>query len=305
MSPDVSDLDIERDLAVPTSVPRKKRMMLTVLTGVSAGKVFALDDSDVFWFGRGLTVDLAFEDVGVSREHARLTRREDGRWVFEDLGSTNGSFVGGELVVVPVELRAGDRIQLGPTVLLRFAVVDDTEIELLRRLYESSTRDALTGLYNRQHFQERLLTEVAYAKRHSAELALLMLDIDRFRRINDEHGHLIGDLILRAVCTQIVRVVRTEDLVVRWGGEEIVVLARATRKNAAGRLADRIRGSIGGLAVHSAQVREPLSVTVSIGVAVQSELRPGASEDELVKLADQRLRQAKDAGRNRVVLETP
>ena len=193
----------EKTLSVPTSV-NADRATLTVLTGLNAGQILALDGLEHV-LGRGTDADLWLEDPAISRSHARVTRRPDGHFLVEDLGSTNGTFVSGRKVEGRMELQSGDRIQIGPTQMLRFAITDDAEEELQRRLYESSTRDSLTRAFNRKYLNERLLAEIAHARRHKTQLALLMLDLDRFKEVNDHYGHLAGDMVLRVVASHMLQ----------------------------------------------------------------------------------------------------
>lgn len=285
-------------LTVPAPGP-KDRATLTVLTGIVAGQVFALDGTEHV-IGRGTEADLWVEDGGVSRRHARIMCRSDGNYFIEDLASTNGTFVGTQRVTV-CEVRSGDRIQLGPNVVLRFAITDDAEEELQRRLYESSTRDALTRVYNRKYFNERLMAEVAYSRRHRVKLAVLLLDLDDFKAVNDDYGHLAGDLVLRIVSAQLQRLIRVEDLLARYGGEEFVILARSTGKTEAERLGERIRDAV---AAHEIVVDEHKHrVTLSIGVAALPDVAPDGGPLELLALADARLYRAKANGKNRVCAE--
>ncbi|HVH41144.1 MAG TPA: GGDEF domain-containing protein [Labilithrix sp.] len=275
----------------------KDRATLTVTAGINAGQVYALDGMEHV-IGRGTDADVWVEDGGVSRRHARITCQPDGRYFVEDLGSTNGTFIGSQRIQV-AEIRPGDRVQVGPHVTLRFQITDDAEEELQRRLYESSTRDALTRLYNRKYFTERLLAEVAYSRRHRVKLAVLLLDLDDFKATNDTYGHLAGDMVLRLVANQMSRVIRVEDLLARYGGEEFVILARTTGKTEAIRLGERIRDAIRELDI---PVAPELSIrgTVSIGVAALPDVEPEGGPNELLALADARLYRAKAEGKNRV-----
>ncbi len=278
----------------------KDRALLVLLTGIHAGQVHRLDERAPSVLGRSSDSDIIVDDAGVSRSHARLTKNAE-TWTFEDLGATNGSFVGGRRVRGSTELRPGDRIQLGPNVVFRFSVTDESEAELQQKLFDSSTRDGLTQLYNRRYFDERLVAEIAYARRHATPLCLIMMDVDRFKAINDSLGHLVGDSVLRAVAGEVVRVVRSEDVVARYGGEELVVLARATGHDAGARLAERIRAAIADLDVTPPPPASEVKVTISLGVAALDEVPKGAPDSALLDLADERLYAAKEAGRNRIV----
>jgi len=286
----------ETDVIAAAAAAARDRPTLTVMTGLDAGRVLPLDGTEHV-IGRGHEADIRLEDAAVSREHARVVREPDGTFVLVDLESTNGTFVSG-VRIDRRRLVPGDRIQLGPDLVLSFSLSDESEQALQRRLYESSTRDLLTGAFNRTHLFERLAAEVAFAHRHESPLALLMLDLDWFKRINDTHGHLAGDTVLRAVAVQVSRLIRAEDVFARYGGEEFVVLARATPHADAARLAERIREAVGELRLETSGA--DLAVTVSIGVASVAELGPDAGAAELVALGDQRLYRAKEAGRNRV-----
>ena len=236
------------------------------------------------------------EDASISRKHARVLRRE-GRFCLEDLRSTNGTFVSGKKVE-KVELSSGDRIQVGPKVTLRFAITDEAEEALQRQLYESSTRDPLTRAFNRKYLMERLAGEIAHARRHKTSLAVLLFDIDQFKQTNDTHGHLVGDAVLRGIADQVHPLIRLEDVFARFGGEEFVILIRATGAQDAPRLAERLRAAIEKMTIRAEAVF--VSVTVSVGVASLSELGTDAAGRDLVAKADERLYRAKDAGRNRV-----
>jgi diguanylate cyclase (GGDEF)-like protein len=182
---------------------------------------------------------------------------------------------------------------------LRFAITDDDEEHLLRGLYESSVRDPLTGAFNRKHFSERLASEIAYAVRHRTELALLMLDLDHFKSVNDDFGHLAGDKVLRSVSGLVNRTIRIEDVFCRYGGEEFSVIARGIDAKGAVAMAERIRSIVEtARVVHQDQW---IPVTVSVGVSTLLCCAGNNTGDQLISIADQRLYLAKLQGRNRVV----
>jgi len=293
--PAIDELVTEKALSVPRPAVRD-RAHLTVLTGPSAGEVLALA-RDVTTIGRDETADVRVEDLAVSRLHVRLTREPSGEITLEDLGSTNGTFVGVEPITRRV-LRSGEQIQLGPNVLYRFALTDETEERLQRQLFESSIRDPLTRAFNRKYLSERLAAEVAHAHRHSAKLALLMLDLDDFKATNDRFGHLAGDAALRQVADAVQALIRIEDVFARYGGEEFVVLTRGDGVQNAAHLAERLRRAIADTKVVVDGGIIP--VTVSIGVADLDELPRSASGRDLIDRADRRLYRAKALGRNRV-----
>jgi diguanylate cyclase (GGDEF)-like protein len=191
-------------------------------------------------------------------------------------------------------------VQLGPVVVLRFAVVDGHERALAYQLYEGSTRDALTRTYNRRYMNERLAEEIAYARRHSTRLSLMMLDLDHFKRINDRHGHGVGDVVLRIAAAQLQRIIRKEDVLARYGGEEFLVLLRGIEHTNVGILAERLRRSVESLSIPCES--GSLRITVSVGVASLHECDGNAPLEAVVQLADERLYRAKSEGRNRVCL---
>jgi diguanylate cyclase (GGDEF)-like protein len=290
---------VQTEKAMPVAPTRgRERATLTVMTGISAGLVVSIDEHGLT-AGRGLDTGLVLDDPAISRRHASFEPATGGGYLVRDLSSTNGTFVGGQRVDESA-IASGDRVQLGPNVLLRFAITDETEESLLRRLYESSTRDALTGAFNRKYFFDRLKTELAYANRHKTALAVLVIDVDHFKHTNDVHGHMAGDHVLRGIALRLGTVVRREDIVARIGGEELAVLARGGSALDATRLAERLRSAVETLQVPIGE--RVLAVTVSIGVARLDEC-PSGRDEEMFALADTRLYEAKRAGRNRVVAQ--
>lgn len=154
--------------------------------------------------------------------------------------------------------------------------------------------DELTGLHNRRSFKDIFALTASSARRHYHPLSLIIIDLDHFKTVNDTFGHNAGDLVLKEYADSIMEMVRDEDLVVRWGGEEFIVLLSHTACEAAAALAERIRSCF----EQKTSGTVPLAITASFGVA---QLRNGEHEETLIKRADDALYRAKHEGRNRVV----
>ncbi len=178
------------------------------------------------------------------------------------------------------------------------------DVRYLARLEHEGITDALTGLYNRRYLDRRLEEEFARAQRHALPLAILLLDIDHFKRINDTYGHPVGDQVLSALGRLTLKTLRTSDIAARYGGEEFLVIAFSTSADAAAALAERWRQWVESHALALAGATSPeqaIRVTASVGVAA---LGPEVdSVRKLVERADQALYRAKQAGRNRVVVD--
>lgn len=170
------------------------------------------------------------------------------------------------------------------------------------RLFETATFDGLTGLWRRETVLEQLEREWQRAQRYQRPLAVGMADVDFFKPINDQYGHLVGDAVLKAVASLLAKGLRSSDLVGRYGGEEFLLVFPETDVQGAKRVAEKLRQGVEELVVRlddGAQLR----TTVSIGVAAYDPKTFGNPSDlvELIKLADAQLLQAKELGRNRVV----
>lgn len=172
------------------------------------------------------------------------------------------------------------------------------------RLREMATVDDLTKLHNRRYFIETLEVELRKLSRGSGRegLSLLILDLDHFKRINDAHGHVLGDQLLVAVADRIRRKLRSIDTVARYGGEEFAVIMPATNLEGAYVVASRIHSEIGSTCFEIEG--QKLKVTVSIGIAHVTDLTryDESISRELIRQADSALYTAKEAGRNRVMI---
>lgn len=175
---------------------------------------------------------------------------------------------------------------------------------LLRRLFESqrklmdlATRDELTGLGNRRYFMQRGEEALRLAARHGRPLSLLMIDLDKFKQVNDRFGHAAGDDVLKFLAVNLALHSRSTDTCGRIGGEEFAIVLPETALPEALASAERIREAVARTPVPTDQSAEPISITVSIGAAM---LAPGQSLDALLEEADRALYEAKGSGRNRV-----
>ncbi len=172
--------------------------------------------------------------------------------------------------------------------------------QLAGRLQEESIRDGLTKVYNRRYLDERLPIEMAFARRHGAELSVIMLDVDHFKTINDLHGHSAGDEVLTSIAAQMRGSMRSEDMIARFGGEEFTIVLRTTNLAGAHLVAERLRRLIAARPVRLPGRPTPTPITISAGCASLAETR-AAGQGPLLAAADRRMYAAKQAGRNRVV----
>ncbi|MEC5160194.1 MULTISPECIES: GGDEF domain-containing protein [unclassified Janthinobacterium] len=213
-----------------------------------------------------------------------LTSRTETAFIVEAMTAGADDFVSKPFHVeeLEVRVRAGKRI-----------------CELEQQLRLRASHDALTGIYNRGAIIDLLQKALARQRRERAGIALVFADLDHFKRINDEHGHLAGDAVLCEVSRRMARMLRPYDSLGRYGGEELMVVLPACGDDGALEVAERIRKAVCGAPV--ATDFGALPVSVSIGVAV---LAPGADAtlNQLIQCADQALYAAKNGGRNRVVL---
>jgi two-component system cell cycle response regulator len=273
----------------------KDRHLLIRARGAQLGHVTLLGPA-AHRIGRATECEIWLSDDGVSRRHATIVP-SDGGYLLEDLGSANGTFVAGQKVESAV-LRDGDLIQFGPQAVFRYSIADESQEQLLRQLYEASVTDALTGANNREAFDGQLRMELSYARRHSTDCALVLFDVDHFKRVNDTYGHPVGDEVLVEIAKATRRLVRNEDVFARYGGEEFALILRGIGLEGARVVGERLRERIASLSI--ATDRAPLSVTVSVGCSSVGST-PDATAESLIQTADRRLYIAKRGGRNRVV----
>ena len=250
--------------------------------------------------GRSAENTFQLHDATVSRRHAVISIDAAGKAWIMDLGSTNGTFVDGERVPLqtPVRIKDGSRIQLGSSTLLKYLKLDPCEEGFQREMYERSVRDNLTGLYNRGYFLGQIGPLAQINCMCEMGLAVILVDIDHFKRINDSYGHDVGDQVLREVADVLRSSTRPEDLVARYGGEEFVLALPSSSLEQAIERAEKIRTQLSSRHLESTGSCVP--VTASLGVSFAPSPR-GDDLTNLISAADEALYEAKHAGRNRVV----
>jgi two-component system, cell cycle response regulator len=258
------------------------------------GKFLELTDS-LLVVGRDQSCGLELPDDSVSRNHASL-EFVGGNYVLADLGSTNGTYVN-DVRIESQQLNPGDRLRFGNQI-FKFLSADRIEAEYHETIYGIVTTDGLTQTYSKRYLLEVVERELLRAQRTHRPLSVLMLDIDRFKQINDTFGHLAGDEVLVEVCRRAKAQLRREEVFARFGGEEFALVMTDTPLSAAHEVAERLRQAVAERPVQTEQGAVP--VTVSIGVA-----RTGGEEPltaiEFLDRVDRQLYAAKQGGRNRVV----
>ena len=272
------------------------RPVITVISGLQVGKTTVLNSPRTI-IGRDAEAELSLIDTGISRQHAALQLQTDGKVIIEDLESTNGVHLNGKQVTHAV-LETGDKLQLGPETVLKFGMEDPDEVEARVQQYERSIRDDLTGIYNRRYFTVTLERELSYIRRRDTISSLVMLDVDHFKRVNDEFGHGGGDKVLELLTRTVSAYIREEDVFARWGGEEFVLLLRGMDRAGACNVAERIRSQLESLPLHCSG--SSFNVTASFGV-VSIDLNRHDSVEAAMHEVDEYLYKAKRNGRNCVM----
>ncbi|MEO5625349.1 MAG: GGDEF domain-containing protein [Dokdonella sp.] len=265
---------------------------LVVLQGQRLGQRIDIGEAPLI-IGRAPECDFQVMERSISRQHTRVWHGPTGYRV-KDLDSTNKTLLNDQ-PIIEAELKDGDHLTIG-TCVLKFMERSSVEARYHEEIYQLATIDPLTGLSNRRHFLELLERELARTAKHDRPLALLIIDLDHFKSINDRYGHLVGDIVLKCVGAAMGADTREEFIVARIGGEEFAAVLPEHDIEQASAYAQRLCASIAAL-----ELGEPLAaehVTVSIGVAVW---KVGMTIlGDLLGAADAELYRAKQAGRNRV-----
>ncbi len=283
-----------RPVEKPAVDPEQACLVLIYPPGSELGKRYELRGTNEVTIGRGADCDIQVDRDSVSRKHAKVTRARE-MWQVVDLGSTNGSYVN-DAQITQCSLRDGDLLKIGNAI-FKFLVGGNIESSYHEEIYRMTIVDGLTQVYNKRYFIENLEKEIPRCTRHQRPLSLLMLDIDHFKKINDDHGHLTGDYVLREMSRRLLGRVRREELLARYGGEEFAAVLPETDITGARTFGEQIRRLVADQPFEYEGDKFP--VTVSVGVAcVEGE---DIDVNAFIKTADDHLYRAKREGRNRVV----
>jgi diguanylate cyclase (GGDEF)-like protein len=247
-------------------------------------------------FGRAETCDVWLDMENVSRRHCEIRPGPSGLHVIEDLRSTNGTFVNGEEVTTPRELRSGDLVKIGGAI-FKYLDGDSLESQFHEEIYRMTIIDGLTQAFNKRYLLEFLEREMARHSRYGGELSLMMLDVDHFKRVNDTFGHIAGDHVLREIGSLVRARVRREECFARYGGEEFALVMPGAPPEKVRSFAERIRAEVEAHVITFEN--RTLKVTISAGIAriAPDDADPAA----FIQAADARLYEAKREGRNRVI----
>lgn len=260
--------------------------------GKDIGRKYPLDKVQTT-IGRGPDNTIVVDMDNVSRAHCKLYSGSGGHYI-EDMGSTNGTFVNDQEITSRRKMVHGDLVKIGGVI---FKFIDGDNIEQLyyEEIYRMAIIDGLTQIYNKRFFVEFLEREMARCQRYQRPLTLIMFDLDHFKRINDDHGHLAGDYVLKRLAGLVSEGIRKEECFARYGGEEFAIVLPDTDTERGAIFAEKIRAKIEG--THFEFEGSTIPVTLSMGVA---EVGEKDTLEGFIKSSDEKLYEAKQTGRNRV-----
>jgi two-component system cell cycle response regulator len=279
----------------PISTTSREACLVSIYpTGPGMGTRYALSSTPLV-IGRGNDCEIRINDHSVSRRHARIQPGMDGYYAM-DLQSTNGTFVN-DLAASMTKLKDGDYLRVGNCI-YRFLTGGNVEAEYHEEIYRLTIIDALTETFNKRYLTEFLDRELARSARYLRPVTLILFDIDLFRAINEEHGHLGGDFTLRELSTRVKSVIRKEELFARYGGEEFVVVLPESTIDEGIRVSERIRSIVESQPFHFENKSFQITISLGVSTTVGDESMTPA---DLIRQADDKLYEAKRTGRNRVV----
>jgi diguanylate cyclase (GGDEF)-like protein len=267
-----------------------------VFYGQNIGRRYFLNKPELI-IGRSDSANIQVDQDSVSRHHCKILT-EAGRSRLLDLDSTNGTFVN-NYRVEDAELRDGDIIRVGQTIFKHLSG-SNIENKYHEEIYRLSTIDGLTETYNKRFFLDALERELNRAARYGRGVSLALFDIDHFKKINDTHGHLAGDYVLRELAVLVNQNIRRQDILARYGGEEFAIILPEIDIPGAQLVCEKLRSMTEKHPFVFGS--EPIPVTISLGIYSLDTGQTFESVDAFIALADAKLYAAKQGGRNRVVV---
>lgn len=267
---------------------------LVVMYGPDLGRREPLGQA-TFTIGRSSQNDLCIDQESVSRSHARIVFREGAHYI-EDLGATNGTHLNDVAVTAPAALVPGMQIKIGSSI-LKFISGDHLETSYHEEIYRLMTTDTLTETWNRRYLTEALDREVHRSARYDRPLSLITFDVDHFKKVNDAHGHVAGDAVLRHLALAIKSRLRQQDVFARTGGEEFCILLPEVPLESARVIAEKIRA----ITEQTPTRYDDQEIRCTISVGISSFEAGNDTVDLLYRTADARLYEAKNGGRNRCI----
>ena len=247
--------------------------------------------------GRSSQADITIEDDRISRIHCIIEWMGDTIRI-DDQGSTNGIFVDSKAVNHAI-LSNGVPIQLGHSI-MKIEYKNEAEIKSEENLLYKASFDSLTGIFNRYHFTKLASMEIAYAKRHKLPVGVIMIDIDDFKQVNDQYGHLVGDSVLSQFSNIVIENKRTEDLFARYGGEEFIIMPRGeVNKELMHLQCERIRKAIEKADFHFDETCIRITASIGFHIIKVESVDEEAVLHEIIRKADEALYLAKNRGKNR------
>ncbi len=293
MAEGTTSADKTRGLPLQKQRSSTEPAALVQLAGPGAVRFFVLAE-ELTRLGRGRECnDIVLNDPWVSREHTEIALR-NGIAELRDRKSRNGCIVNSK-AVRESRLKDGDLIQIGRAT-FKFLEAGSAERPFYEEVFRLAFHDPVTGTYSRRYFDEALEREVLRATRHETPLSILLVDVDEFKRINDERGHASGDRVLRKIASTLRAELRGESVLARFGGDEFVILLPASDEDETQLVAERLRATVENLDLDESS-GSPVTLSIGCTTAVPTrETQPG----QLLGAADAALYAAKRGGRNRV-----
>lgn len=278
---------------------KSKTACLLILDGSDAGNLIALGSRPLI-LGRSPDCDVVLRDEGVSRHHAKVKLENNNRLSIIDLKSSNGTYVRGEKIEQAV-LEVGDKVLFGRHTLVRFILEDALDRVYQQDGTQRTTRDSLTGIFSYQYMEERIASELSYAKRHLTPLTVVMFRVDKLPSITRELGPETRDQLFVLLSQAVADVIRTEDIFGRSRNDGFAIIANGVGEKGGAILGDKVRTQLANRPVTASSRNEEFQVTVSVG-GVTVEPATDVDHIKVLAMAEHNLRQAQRRGLSQVMM---